>query len=201
MLKLIKIAVTGSTSTGKTSVCKILEKELNAKVIYTDEITKKLLKKKAVKQKIKKIFGKEVLEKNKLNKQKLAKIVFRDIRKLKKLENILHPKIFKEIKFLYSNNIKQFFVVEIPLLFETKKEKFFDYIILIKAKKSICKKRFFNKKYFEKRVKRQIPTSDKIKKSDFIIENSSSLKNLKKQVQQVVKKIRRLNFYEKTSDN
>ena len=84
---------------------------------------------------------------------------------------------------------KEFFVVEIPLLYELKLEKDYDYIILVKAKKKNAKKRF-SRKDFEKRYKM---FSKKEKKASFIIQNDESKAILEKKLKKIIKKIRRKN--------
>lgn len=184
-VKLLKIAVTGAISAGKTTVCSFFKKK-KALVIKCDKITHRLLSTDSkVAKKIVQLLGKDVIKKNILNKKKIAKKVFNDEEKLKKLENILHPLIKKEIKRMYEKARKEhrylFFVVEIPLLFEMSFQNFFDKIILITAKKELRKKRY-KKKDFEQREKRFMKTSQKIKNSDFIIKNNQNLIHLKKNI-------------------
>jgi len=69
------------------------------------------------------------------------------------------------------------------LLFEKNLEKLFDAVILVKSKQEIACQRAMEKfsltrKEAKKRLKAYIAVSKKIKKSDFIVENNSTLKDL-----------------------
>jgi dephospho-CoA kinase len=197
MLKLIKIAVTGGVATGKSTVCRYFEK-LGAYVVDSDKVSSKLISKLEIRKKLIKLLGKDILEKGKINKEKVAFKVFKDKKKLKKLENLIHPLVFKEIEKELKKAKKRdkIFIVEMPLLFELKQEKLYDFVIVVTAKKDICKKRF-SKENFEKRIKRQMPIKEKIKKADFVIKNNSSFINLKKQVNHFFeKKLRRYTSHE-----
>ena len=77
----------------------------------------------------------------------------------------------KEKKYL-------FFVVEIPLLFETQQEKFYDYVIVVTKEKKRNKK-------LDVRENRLVDIDDKIKKADFVITNNSSFTMLKRQVTKI----------------
>jgi dephospho-CoA kinase len=187
---LLKIAVTGGVGTGKSTVCRYFKK-FNASVVSADKLVHRIISSKtSTGQKIIRLFSTDILENGKISRKKIAKIVFNDKKKLRKLERIVHPIVFEEIEKLYAKaKLKNynFFVVEIPLLFETKKEKYFDYIITVTADEKTCKKRVKGllKKDFEKRVKRQIPLNKKAAKSDFIINNDSNFASLKSQVTKI----------------
>lgn len=187
MLK--KIAITGSVATGKTEALRIF-KRLGSFTLNADDIVHDLLlKDKNIKIAIIKHFGNEISEKGKINRKKLAKIVFEDEDKLKVLEKIIHPKVLNEIEKEYEK-VKDknftFFVVEIPLLFETGAQKYFDITITISSKEEIAKKRYKGKDYIH-RKKRQWLLKEKEKLSDFVITNNQTLPYLEKNIKKVSK--------------
>ena len=62
---------------------------------------------------------------------------------LKKLEEIIHPMVRKEmLAFLKKNKNKKFLFLEIPLLIESKLTRYFDVIIFIKSQRNLRLKRF-----------------------------------------------------------
>jgi len=192
MLKLLKVAVTGDIAAGKSTVCGYFKK-FKTRVIDTDKIVHKLLSSNtSVMQKVIKFLGKKILRNGKIDREKVSEEVFNNKKKLFGLEEIIYPYLWKELKEKYDEEKKRgknkIFMVEMPLLFETKSENFFDHIILIIADEKLLKERY-KKKDFEKRKKRFMKKEKKIKKSDFIIFNNSTLKNLKKEVQKIKKEI------------
>ena len=186
MLKLRKIAVTGNLAAGKSTVCHLLKK-LGAYVLDSDKIVHSLLLNSSSLQKaIVKLLGEEVLTKGRLDRSKIAQVVFnsKKNKKLLQLEKIIHPEVLKKINQKYleikKKNKDRLFVVEMPLLFEIKAEKFFNFIIAVIANKKTCSERFG--KDYQKRNQRQMSSQQKIKKADTVIYNNKDLKSLKKQI-------------------
>ena len=95
---MIKIAITGNIGTGKTTVSQII-KFLGYNVFESDEAVKKIFEKKEIIQRIKKSFGtlKSELfdDTGNIDKSELGNLVFSNKDKLKKLEKIVHPEIWK----------------------------------------------------------------------------------------------------------
>ncbi len=188
-VKIKKIAVTGSISAGKSTVCEELKLQ-GAYVLNADDIVHNLLSQdERLIQQIKENFSEDIFVQSKIDRNLIAKIVFKDPSKLKSLEEIIHPKVISRVKECY-DQIKEMpqykaFVVEFPLLFETKFDTFFDQIIYVRATQEIRKKRF-QKKEFENREKRFLSETEKIAKSQIIIENNGSLKNLNKQLKNIL---------------
>lgn len=190
MLILKKIAVTGTIASGKTTICRVFEK-YGAYVISTDKIVHDLLSPDtSVGKKIIDLLGIQIVNKNQINREKISELVFSNNHKLKRLEQILHPVVretiqdqFQKIKNQESHSC---FVVEIPLLIESGMEKDFDIIILVKTKKELAQKRFKGS-YFEERLKRQKPISEK--QASFVINNVQDMKALESLTQQIIKQL------------
>lgn len=186
-----KIAITGSLSSGKSTVCQFLT-ELGAYVISADEIVHNLLSSDSnIRQKVVDLLGSDVLVNNQLNREAIAEKVFSQPTMLQSLESILHPLVLREIELKYQavkNNPKyNFFVAEIPLLYETKNEALFDVVVVVLAKESLCKKRFIEEKKqdnakFSERMLRQMPQQEKAAKAHFVLLNNGTLAELKNEV-------------------
>src|SRR3990167_10662892 len=101
MLNLKKVAVTGGVSSGKTTVCRILE-DHGAFQVSSDEIIHQLLSLNTIciKQ-VTDLIGSEIFKDGKIDRKKVAELVFSSEEKLKALEKILHPLLFEEIEKLY----------------------------------------------------------------------------------------------------
>ena len=109
---------------------------------------------------------------------------------LYKLESIIHPFVRKEmINFLKKKNKMLF--LEIPLLLESKLNKYFDKLIFVEANKNLRLKRYLKKKgdknTFSLLDKRQLPSVLKKNICDYIINNNYSLATLKKNVKKFMK--------------
>lgn len=199
MLTLKRIAVTGEIASGKSTVCHIL-KELGSYVISADEIVHQLLSPDTeLGKNIVNLLGNEVVVDGSFHRKKISEKVFCNPDLLKKFEQLLHPKVQEVIDLSYhslSQTKKRYssFVAEIPLLFEAHLEKHYDTILLVMAHKSLCENRFTKKtalspSEFLRRTQRLIPIEEKIKKSDFIIENNGSYEELEKHIKVIYKEL------------
>jgi dephospho-CoA kinase len=191
MLKLKKIAITGGLAAGKSLVCRYLQ-ELGAYTVSADDIVHQLLSPTSeIGKKVVEIFGKDVVKDASFDRKKIATIAFNDRAKLQRLEEILHPAVLQEIQKQYykllTHNPPPLFVAEIPLLYETSSESYFDDVVVVLAKEPITRERFSNlpgqnEEQYLLRTARLLPIEEKIEKANFVIYNDGSQEQLKKQV-------------------
>ena len=179
----MKIGITGSLASGKTTVTKLIAKE-KSPIFNADLIVKNLYKNKSFVRKLTKKFK---IEEKKNFKKVISKMIANKEIELKNLEKIIHPIVRKNmVSFANQNKKRKNVLFEIPLLIESKLENFFDLVILVGASKKIRLKRYINKggkkKMFLFLNNRQIKNSKKIKYADHVIINNKSLKHLKNQI-------------------
>ena len=93
----MKIGVTGIYASGKGTVCAMFE-ELGAKVIDTDILAREVVEPGSIGLELYiKEFGKKILNTDgTLNRRSLANIVFKDAKKVKRINEITHPLIMEE---------------------------------------------------------------------------------------------------------
>jgi len=195
---LLKVGLTGSIGTGKSTVSKIF-KELGAYVIDADQIVHSLLKEESVKEKIREILGNVFDDKGEIDKKKVAEIIFNNPEKKKQLEALIHPLVFERIQEKIKNIEKKdpdaVVVVEVPLMIETGSYKNYDVVIVVYAPEEIQLKRLLNrgmeKEDALKRIKSQMPIDEKVKYADIVIENTGTLEELKKKVENVYRELKR----------
>ena len=185
-----KIGITGSLASGKTTASKILARG-KYPLFSADNEVKKLYKRKNF---ISLVTNKFNLKRTNQIKQILKTKILHNNSNLKKLEQIIHPFVRKEMrKFEKKNKNKRYVFFEIPLLVESKLMKKFDVIIFIKANKSLRFKRFIlkggNKKLFQVLNKKQLSDKKKEKHSDFVIVNEKKKNILKKKLLDILRKI------------
>ena len=188
---MIKIGITGSLASGKTTASKIISSG-RGPLFSADQEVKKLYSRKSFRRLVARKLNLKLdshftnIIKNLVLKRKDA---------LKKIEKIIHPLVRKNMyAFSKKNNNKKFLFFEIPLLIESKLLKHFDIVLFIKSKKSLRLKRYRlkkgNLKLFNFLDRRQINVNKKMKYCDYIVVNNSSLSVLKKNLSNIMK------FYE-----
>ena len=185
---MIKIGLTGSLASGKTTASKIISKG-RGPLFSADKEVKKLYMQKSFKRLVAKRFKFQL---NKSLKTEIKKKVLQKKKNLKKLEKIIHPLVRKEMfKFLNKNKDKKFLFFEIPLLIENKLQKYFDVVIFIKSKNRLRLNRYISRgggfKFFTMLDKRQLKDSTKMKFCDHIVVNNKSLFILKKKLSNIIK--------------
>lgn len=189
------IGLTGSIATGKSQVSNYL-KNKGIKVVDADLIARDVANYKSVKNKIKKVFGDDIYINEELDRKKLAEIIFANEIHRQKLNDIMHPKIYKEINKKIRGKEDLVFV-DIPLLFENEdvNKKYgldFDEIWLVYVDRETQIKRLMNRddisrEYAEEKINSQISVEEKRKKADVIIDNSGTLEETFKQVEKNLK--------------
>ena len=191
MLRLVKVALTGGMASGKSTACRFL-KELGACVISADEIVHQLLSSNTtLGQQVIKLIGPDIVVNQQIDRSKIAKKVFNQPELLNALEDLLHPAVYEEIRKRYEQIEHErqipLFVAEIPLLFETGGEKFFDYTIAVVSDDTLCRQRFqtttgYDSEEYDRRSARQLSQLEKKQRADFIIENNGSLTDMRQAV-------------------
>ena len=187
--------ITGSIASGKSTVVNLL-KERGFSVIDADLIAHEQLE--ICKCEIVKAFGEQILdEAGRIDRKKLGAIVFREPKKLKNLEQILHPKIKAEIFFKASQfeRLGEIYFVDIPLFFE-KKERYAEFknVAVIYAPKELLLSRLMSRNALslnesKARVELQMDIEQKKKMAKFVIDNISDRENLKPELEKFLKQI------------
>ena len=184
---MIKIGITGSLASGKTTASKLLASK-RGPVFSADNAVKEIYKSSNFKTLISKKFK---IKNNNQIKKNLKKLILSNSINLKKLEKLIHPLVRKKMKkFTTQNKNKKLLFYEIPLLIENKLMNFFNKIIFIKSKKQLRYKRFKSKhgdkKLFNLLDRKQMNDYKKIKFCDFVVVNENNLKILKKNLSSII---------------
>ena len=191
------IGLTGSISTGKTQVSNYLRNR-GEKVIDADLIAREVVDLEPVKEKIKEVFGDDIYKDDELDRKALGEIVFRDKEKRQVLNEIEHPEIYRIILEEIKNSKGRVFV-DIPLLFESQhlNEKYgldFDEVWLVYVSretqvKRLIKRDRISKGYALEKINSQMSVEDKKIMADVIIDNSGSLEETFRQVEENLKRL------------
>ena len=185
----MKIGITGSLASGKTTASKFLSSK-RGPLFSADSAVRELYNSPSFRSLISQKFK---IKNNNQIKKNLKKMIVNNSVDIKKLEKIIHPLVRKKMKiFTDKNKKKNFLFYEIPLLVESKLTKIFDKIIFIKSKKQLRLKRFKlkngDKKLFNLLNSKQMSDKKKIKFCDYVIVNEKNLKILKKELSTIMSK-------------
>jgi len=195
------VGLTGGIVGGKSTVASMF-KDLGAKIIDVDKLGHSvILPYSPAWGKIIKLFKKDILRNDlTIDREKLGKIVFANQALLKKLNEITHPEIIKLIKKEINlakdktRNQEKILVIDAALIYEAKIDRLMDTIIVVyvnedEQTKRLVKRSNLSKEEALQRIKSQMPMKEKVKMSDYVIDNSNSLDETEKQVEKIWKKL------------
>ena len=195
---MVKVGLTGGIGSGKTTVSNFIL-EYGIPVYNSDSQGKKLMNTNLdLINDIVNIFGESVYNNGILNTNLLSSIVFSDPEKIKQLNNLVHPKVAEDFnQWVGKNNNQPILVKEAAILIESGAYLDMDKIILVISKKSnrinrVSKRDNSDLESIEKRINFQLTDDEKIKYADYIIENNSSLDDLKNEVLRVINEINKV---------
>jgi len=198
--KILKIAVTGSAGSGKSLVCKRF-KEIGLITLDCDIIARQVVEQGEPGFKdIIEVFGRDVLlNSGNLDRPKLRNLILNDSGMRNKMEDMLHPRILEQMMLQISTadyrDIKAV-VVEVPLLFESGMDKFFDVTIAVMAKdqdlvKRISERDRVKENDAKKMLSLQMPQEEKMAKADHVLFNIGTNGELFESVDNLFSKIQK----------
>ena len=180
------IGITGGIGSGKTTVTNIFV-ENGFCVLLADKIAKNIMNENHdISNKIVNIFGNECYVDGKLIPKVLANKVFNHPEKISILNSIVHPPTIAKIKdeIELNNKNHKIVLVEVPLLFEANMVDLFDFILLVTSDIDTRIRRVLERDNntaaeIKGRIEAQLPEDQKRGRSDFVIENNSSIDQLR----------------------
>lgn len=193
---MVVVGLTGSIGMGKSTVARIL-RDFGFPVHSADAVVHEALKKggSAVLP-VARLFP-EALKREGIDRKILGQVVFGNLPKLRQLERILHPMVWKaEREFLKkARKAKRCAaVLEIPLLFETGAEKHCDITLCVSAPRAVQKARVLarpgmTEEKFHAILARQMSCAEKRRKADYMVPTGISLEATEKYLRKLFGKL------------
>ena len=193
------IGLTGVPGAGKSLVAKYLE-ERGAIILSGDDAGREVIGEiPIVLRRLVNAFGESILTDNgSLNRRLLGRMVFSDSAARKKLNRIVHPHLLKTLKtWIRQHRVrfpKKLIVVDAALIFEWGIADWFDYILVVTARRDLRIKRMMSsgltKKEAANRIGSQIPQRTKAALADYVIENNGSRSILRKRADEFLDLLR-----------
>jgi dephospho-CoA kinase len=188
------IGVTGGIATGVTTVASMF-KELGAVVIEADKIAREVVEPGTEPyRKIVETFGRDVLSADgTIDRKKLGEIVFSNDAARRRLNRITHPairqRIEAEVARVRESNPDAVVLIDVPLLLDTTGPDTFDMdgVIVVTAEKDaqierLARRDALPEEDAQRRLAAQRPVQEKVAEADWIVRNSGSLEETRRQV-------------------
>jgi dephospho-CoA kinase len=199
---MLVVGLTGGVASGKTTVAQILKEE-GAILLDADQIARQLVEPQTpVWAEVIKAFGTDILDEDgSIRRKKLAALTFSDPRRRKRLNEILHPAIRKEItrrlKEIGRRNPEAIVIVDAALLVETGDYREMDRLIVVTSAEAQQLERLQQRDGASREqalaiLTSQMGTEEKVKVADFVIRNEGSLEDTKKRAREIFRELRRM---------
>jgi dephospho-CoA kinase len=189
-----RVALTGGIATGKSHVRAEFERlgvpTIDADVLARDAVAPGSPALAAIADR----FGRDVIDSNgALDRRKLAALVFTDPMARRDLEAIVHPIVRARIDAWFEaiDTRHAFAVADIPLLYETGREREFQAVIVTACDPDTQVRRVMNRDSIteqeaRQRIAAQFPTDEKVRRADHVITTDGSFDDTNGQVRRVM---------------
>jgi dephospho-CoA kinase len=195
---LLRVSLTGGIATGKSYVRARLASHglptLDADTLARDAVAPGTSGLAAVAAR----FGPGVLlADGSLDRKALGAVVFADPIARADLEAIVHPRV-REATGVWLDRLavagESLAIVDIPLLFETGRDRDFDRVIVTSCPRGqqvarIVERDGVTPAQAEARIDAQLPTDDKVRRADFVIDTGGTYGDTNRQIDRVVEKL------------
>lgn len=187
------IGITGGIGSGKSTLCGFLEELLPAEMFDADRVARDVL---ANDPEVREALVRDVSplayrEDGLPDREELRRVVFADPAARARLEAIVHPRVrasWKE-KAQGFRRSGGHFLVDIPLLYETGAEEFFDEVVVVGCAAEIQLERVcargVARDQAEAIMLAQLPTLEKVARADRVVWNDGSLRQLEAQAREL----------------
>ena len=187
---MIKVGLTGGIATGKSYAVRRLRHSgvpvVDADVLAHEAVAPGTPGLAAVVER----FGPDVLSATgDLDRQRLGELVFRDETARRDLENIIHPVVRRGIAEFFDDlpPDTRVAVADIPLLYETHRERHFDKVVVIACAPETQIARLMardnlSREAAERRVAAQLPIEEKVRRADYVIRTDGTYEETDAQI-------------------
>lgn len=197
---MLRVGLTGGLASGKSFVGRTMA-ELGCTLIQADELGHQaLLPGGGARDAVIAEFGSDILDAaGQIDRRKLAARVFDFPDRLAKLNELVHPCVYRMEEDLaaaaFARDPSGIVVVEAAILIETGSYKRFDRLIVAVCTEEQQLQRAMRRDGFtleeaKGRLRRQMPLAEKLKYGDYVIDTSSTKENTIQQTRQVYESLR-----------
>lgn len=188
----LRLGLTGGIASGKSTVSRIFA-ELGAIIIDSDLLAREVVAPGTDGlDEVVKAFGEEVLTATgEMDRAKVGAIVFADPSRRKVLEQIIHPRVFQRALEIDASAGEHDVVInDIPLLVETNQADRFDAVVVVDVPTELqvdrmVRDRGMSVEEAEGRIAAQATREQRLAVATYVVENTGSLEDLRKRVEQV----------------
>ena len=189
---MLTIGLTGGIGSGKSTVARMLS-EMGAPVLDADKVGHAIYAPgQPAHRELVEAFGREILTPDgTIDRKKLGPIVFADPAALRRLNAIVHPKMFQRmgemVREMREGGERRPIVIEAAILIEANWQPLFDEIWLVVASRErvierIERDRGMKPEQTEARIKAQLSDEERRRHATLVVENNGTIDELRERV-------------------
>lgn len=183
--------LTGGIGCGKSTVSKFLKKN-GYKIVDADIVSRQIYEYEDVCKKVEEVFPSAFTD-GVLDRRKLSKIVFSDEKSLNILNNITKERYMSILKDELKNSGNRV-VLDAALLFESGLDDMVDKVIVVRCDRDVQIERVMKRDgrtrdEIENIIDSQMPQKEKVKRGDYILDNSFGVEDLENELAELLKKM------------
>jgi dephospho-CoA kinase len=185
------IGLLGGIGSGKSQVAAVLARH-GARIIAGDQLGQAALRDPDIRARVVSRWGQGVVEESgEIDRRRLAAIVFADPAQRKELEAITHPwirqRIRSDVEEARNDSRVPLIVLDAAVMLEAGWDDVCDHLVYVDAPREVrlervARQRGWGEKEVEAREQAQLPLTEKAVRADHVLDNSSSLEYLIRQV-------------------
>lgn len=202
---MLRVGLTGGLACGKSTVARLFS-DMGAHIIYADKIAHELYRPgQPIHEELVKRFGPEIVQPDgEIDRARLAAIVFGNGR-VEELNKIVHPAVVRrQEQLMYEVGQREpnaVVMVEAALIFEAGVKERFAKMVVVTCRPEQKVARFAQRAGLdeaaaaieaERRNKAQLPDEEKMRRADYVVDNSGSLERTRQQVERIYAELKRL---------
>lgn len=190
----LQVGLTGNIGSGKSTVARLFA-ERGAAVIDADALARAATADPVVLQEVAATFGQDLVTDGELDRARLGAVVFADPEARAKLNAVIHPWVRREreakVAALSARTPPPAVIVhDVPLLFEVGLDAEMDKTIVVDAPLTLRLARAaarsgLTSDEVRTRDAAQLPLAEKVRRADFVIDNSKTLGDVAREVEAV----------------
>ena len=188
------LGLTGGVGAGKSRILELFSKDYGAQVIQADLVARKLEDPgQPGLTGLVSLFGTGILQKDgTLDRKGFADRIFGNPEALKRVNALIHPLTWNEIKRQIRESSAELIVVE-AALFDERSREVCQYLLYVDTQDEIRIQRLMENRGYSREkcldiMKNQADRNDFLKLADFVIDNSGSLEESRLQIRRILKK-------------
>jgi dephospho-CoA kinase len=189
---MLKAVLTGGIASGKSYVLAKLRQQ-GVPTLDADDLVHGILEAGTkTSRAIGETFGSDFLKPDgSVDRARLGAMVFRDPERRRQLEALTHPVVYDAIRSWYLGLNGPVGMVSVPLLYETGRERDFDFVAVTyctpeeQLKRLVLRDRM-PEEQARRRIAAQLPAAEKASRADFVVDTGGSFESTDRQIESLL---------------